>query len=433
MDSASLYNYFLQHPAVSTDTRNILPNSLFFALKGDNFNGNVFAAEAIEKGAAYAVVDEPHDHQDERYLLVADVLTALQELARNHRERLQIPIIGITGTNGKTTTKELIHAVLSQQFNTYATPGNLNNHIGVPLTVLSINEQTEIAIIEMGANHVGEIAFLCGIAQPTHGLITNVGKAHLEGFGSFEGVKKAKGELYDYLATHGGTLFLQSDNPLLREMAAARNVRRVVTYGFSAGNDVVGELISADPLLNVHWQTQASTPRQVVHTQLTGSYNTENILAAVCIAQYFNLAPAKINLGIAGYTPKNNRSQLTKTEHNTIIRDYYNANATSMAAALDNLRLLKAEKKVIILGDMFELGSESPAEHRQVVQHASSLDAHRLIFVGEAFFEHRFEGAEFYKTTAEARAVLQQRPVTGALVLLKASRGMAFEQLVSHL
>ncbi|GGG81321.1 UDP-N-acetylmuramoyl-tripeptide--D-alanyl-D-alanine ligase [Parapedobacter pyrenivorans] len=433
MEPALLYPYFLEHPAISTDTRNIQPNSLFFALKGENFNGNAFAGEALEKGARYAVIDEPQYQTDERFLLVADVLTALQELARHHRHQLRIPIVGITGTNGKTTTKELIHAVLSQQFNTLATTGNLNNHIGVPLTMLAITEQTEIAIIEMGANHVGEIALLCGIAQPTHGLITNVGKAHLEGFGSFEGVKKAKGELYDYLATHNGTLFLQNDNPLLHEMAAARRVPQVVTYGFSVGNDVVGELVSADPLLNVSWKLQAAATPHITPTQLTGSYNTENILAAVCVGQHFNVPPAKINRGIAEYTPKNNRSQLTKTEHNTIICDYYNANATSMAAALDNLRMLKAERKVVILGDMFELGAESHTEHHQVVQHALSLEVYRLIFVGEAFFEHCFAGAEFYKTTAEAQAMLQQQPITDALVLLKASRGMAFEQLVSYL
>lgn len=432
MDSALLYGYFLQYPTISTDTRNIHPDSLFFALKGEHFNGNAFAAEALEKGAAYTVIDEPQYQQDERCLLVADVLTALQELARYHRDQLRIPIVGITGTNGKTTTKELIHAVLSQQFNTYATKGNLNNHIGVPLSILSITAQTELAIIEMGANHVGEIALLCGIAQPTHGLITNVGKAHLEGFGSLEGVKKAKGELYDYLATHGGTLFLQNDNALLREMAAARNIQ-VVTYGFSVENNVVGELVSADPLLNIRWTSEADPSQHMVHTQLTGSYNTENILAAISVGLHFNVSPTKIDQGITGYTPKNNRSQLTKTAHNTVICDYYNANATSMAAALDNLRIVNADRKVIILGDMFELGAESYTEHRQVVQHARSLDAHRLIFVGNAFFEHRFDGAEFYKTTAEVGDALRQHPVIDALVLLKASRGMAFEQLISYL
>src|SRR5690606_4213445 len=236
-------------PAISTDTRNIVPGSLFFALKGDRFNGNAFAAEALDRGAAYAVIDEEAYRGDDRFLLVPDVLTALQDLAKYHRAQLQIPIIGITGTNGKTTTKELIHAVLSQRFKTYATRGNLNNHIGVPLTLLCVDRQTEIAVIEMGANHTGEIAYLCEIAQPTHGLITNVGKAHLEGFGSFEGVKQAKGELYDYLGSHGGTLFLQNDNAFLKEMATLRNVSSTVTYGFSPGNQVRGELIASNPLL----------------------------------------------------------------------------------------------------------------------------------------------------------------------------------------
>ncbi len=433
MDAALLYTYFLKHPAISTDTRNIQPNSLFFALKGENFNGNAFAAEALEKGASYAIIDEPQYRKDEHYLLVTDVLTMLQELARYHRARLQIPVIGITGTNGKTTTKELIHAVLSQQFTAYATKGNLNNHIGVPLTVLSITGQTEVAIIEMGANHVGEIAFLCGIAEPTHGLITNVGKAHLEGFGSFEGVKKAKGELYDYLATHDGTLFLQQDNPLLREMAAARRVQEVVTYGFSVGNDVVGELVSADPLLNVRWNTPGNTTTRTTHTQLTGSYNTENILAAVCIGRHFGVAPDKIDQGIAAYTPANNRSQLTKTEHNTLIRDYYNANASSMAAALENFNGLDADRKVIILGDMFEMGDESYEEHGKVVSQALSMQASRILFVGKAFFQHRSPHAEFYETTEAAKDILVQQPIQDSLILLKASRGMAFEKLTDTL
>ena len=433
MESALLYSYFLRHPFISTDTRNIQPQSLYFALKGEKFNGNAFAAEALEKGASYAIIDEAHYQSDDRFLLVPDVLTALQDLARHHRSHLQIPVIGITGTNGKTTTKELIHAVLSQQFNTYATKGNLNNHIGVPLTLLSIQQQTEIAIIEMGANHVGEIAFLCAIAKPTHGLITNVGKAHLEGFGSFEGVKKAKGELYDYLAVHRGTLFLQYDNPLLRDMAATRNIDQVVTYGISTDNRLTGELIAASPLLEVRWSVSGVPASHTVHTQLTGSYNTENVLAAICIGQYFGLSAEKINQGISGYQPTNNRSQLTQTANNMVIRDYYNANASSMAAALENLQILEADNKVIILGDMFELGEDSYEEHGKIVAEASSLGASRVLFVGKAFFHHRQPGAEFYETTEEAGEALRKQPVQGALVLLKASRGMAFEKLVDLL
>ncbi|MFB2121103.1 UDP-N-acetylmuramoyl-tripeptide--D-alanyl-D-alanine ligase [Parapedobacter sp. 2B3] len=434
MEAESLYPYYTKHPAISTDTRNILPDSLFFALRGERFNGNRFAAQALEEGASYAVVDEPQANDDERYLYVADVLSALQELARYHRTRLQIPVIGITGTNGKTTTKELINAVLSQQFRTYATKGNLNNHIGVPLTILSITAQTEIAIIEMGANHVGEIALLCGIAQPTHGLITNVGRAHLEGFGSFEGVKKAKGELYDYLASHGGTLFLQNDNSILREMVSSRTVNQLVSYGFSPENNVSGELASANPLLDVQWTTRGSGGFHAIHTQLTGAYNTENILAAVCIGWHFGVPSEKIGRGISEYAPTNNRSQLTKTEHNTLICDYYNANASSMAAALENLRTLQADQKAIVLGDMFEMGNDTYEEHRNVVEAARSVQAARTLFVGKAFYEHRgHAGAEFYETTEAAKNALIQHPIQNALVLLKASRGMAFEKLVETL
>jgi len=433
MDTTALYSYFLQHPAISTDTRDIRPESLFFALKGANFNGNAFAAEALGKGAAYAIIDQPQYKQDERFLVVDDVLIALQELARYHRRQLNIPVIGITGTNGKTTTKELIHAVLSQRFRTYATRGNLNNHIGVPLTVLSITPETEMAIVEMGANHQGEIALLCSIAEPTHGLITNVGKAHLEGFGSFEGVKKAKGELYDHLAASGGTLFIQHDNPHLKEMAAARTIKHVVTYGFSAGNDLVGELVSANPLLHIRWNVASDPVSYQVGTQLTGSYNTENILAAACIGTHFGLNPEAINRGISGYSPSNNRSQLVKTASNTVICDYYNANASSMAAALENLRHLHAHRKVIILGDMFELGEETHAEHGKVVEAVRQLSSFRTVFAGKAFFEHRYEGAEFYETTEQAKAALLENPVSDALVLLKASRGMAFERLMDCL
>lgn len=433
MEPTSLYVYFLAHPAISTDTRSIQPSSLFFALKGENFNGNAFAAEALEKGAAYAIIDEPQYQKDERFILVPDVLTALQGLASYHRTQLRIPFIGITGTNGKTTTKELTYAVLSQKFNTYATKGNLNNHIGVPLTILSITKQTQVAIVEMGANHLGEIARLCEIAKPTHGLITNVGKAHLEGFGSFDGVKRAKGELYDYLSKHDGILFLQYDNPILQEMAATRNIGQVITYGFSANNSLVGELVSANPLLHVQWRGQVDTLPYTIHTQLTGSYNTENILAAVCIGQHFGVDADAINNGVASYIPTNNRSQITKTAHNTVICDYYNANASSMAAALENLRIIDANNKVVILGDMFEMGDDSYEEHGKIVKQASSLGASRLLFIGNAFFQHRRPKAEFYESTDAAQKALMAKPIQGALVLLKASRGMAFEKLITSL
>lgn len=379
------------------------------------------------------IIDEASYAKDGRYILVDNVLESLQKLANHHRKTLSIPVIGVTGTNGKTTTKELLHATLSQKFKTYATKGNLNNHIGVPLTLLSVDSTIQIAVIEMGANHLKEIAFLCDIAEPTHGLISNVGKAHLEGFGSFEGVKKTKGELYDYLQNHNGTLFLQADNSHLNDMAATRKISEVVTYGFAETNDVIGKLLKADPLLQIEWKEKDKPDSYTVHTQLTGSYNTENFLAAIAVGLYFGVSAEQINTGIERYTPKNNRSQVTKTEHNTIIADYYNANASSMAAALDNIEVIDASRKVIILGDMFEMGDESDAEHEKVVQRAKSIGADRLIFVGKAFKKQAYLEAEFYETSEEAKQALIDRPVINSTILLKASRGMAFEHLMDVL
>jgi len=433
MDIQSLYQIYKQYPNITTDTRKIEKDSIFFALKGTNFNGNAFAEKALEMGAKYVVIDEDIYQKGAGYILVEDVLKTLQQLANYHRHQLHIPIVGVTGTNGKTTTKELLYAVVSQKYKAYATKGNLNNHIGVPLTLLAIDDSIELAIIEMGANHLEEIAFLCGIAEPTHGLISNVGKAHLEGFGSFEGVKKSKGELYDWLQDHQGVLFLQADNAHLKEMASVRHIAKVVTYGFSEGNDVVGKLLKANPLLQIEWQKKGATAAYVVDTQLTGSYNTENFLAAIAVGLHFDVSSEAINRGITGYAPTNNRSQIMKTAHNTLICDYYNANATSMAAALDNIRIIEAAKKAIVLGDMFELGAESFEEHKKIVENVRSIPADRKIFVGKEFFSHQYEGGEFYETTAEAKEKLQGKPITDATVLLKASRGMAFENLVELL
>ena len=433
MDIQSLYQIYKQYPNITTDTRKIEKDSIFFALKGTNFNGNAFAEKALEMGAKYVVIDEDIYQKGAGYILVEDVLKTLQQLANYHRHQLHIPIVGVTGTNGKTTTKELLYAVVSQKYKAYATKGNLNNHIGVPLTLLAIDDSIELAIIEMGANHLEEIAFLCGIAEPTHGLISNVGKAHLEGFGSFEGVKKTKGELYDWLQDHQGVLFLQADNAHLKEMASVRHIAKVVTYGFSEGNDVVGKLLKANPLLQIEWQKKGATAAYVVDTQLTGSYNTENFLAAIAVGLHFDVSSEAINRGITGYAPTNNRSQIMKTAHNTLICDYYNANATSMAAALDNIRIIEAAKKAIVLGDMFELGAESFEEHKKIVENVRSIPADRKIFVGKEFFSHQYEGGEFYETTAEAKEKLQGKPITDATVLLKASRGMAFENLVELL
>jgi len=433
MNISALYSLYQKHPLISTDTRNIPQNSLFFALKGANFDGNSFADQALAAGASYVIIDNPAYHKGAQYICVADVLTCLQNLAQYHRQQLRIPLIGITGTNGKTTTKELLYAVLSQKFKTFATKGNLNNHIGVPLSLLAIDEHVEIAIIEMGANHIGEIEQLSRIALPTHGLISNVGKAHLEGFGSFEGVKKAKGELYDFLAQQEGTLFLQADNPYLVEMAATRNFTAIQRYGFSEQNDIIGHLVQASPLLEIAWKQKNQGIEYRVKTNLTGSYNTENFLAAIAVGDYFGLSAAAINQGIADYIPTNNRSQITQTARNTVICDYYNANASSMQAALDNIQIIHAGYKVAILGDMFELGAESAVEHKRIVYLASKTGVDRLIFIGQAFYQQKNEAAEFYKNTTDFIQLIEQDKLQGATILLKGSRGMAFEKILPYL
>lgn len=438
MEIAALYKFYQQYHNISTDTRNIIPGSIFFALKGATFNGNAFAEKALAAGASLAIVDEPVLPEDKRVILVPDVLETLQNLARFHRDQLKIPVIGVTGTNGKTTTKELLQAVLSQKFNTYATKGNLNNHIGVPLSILAIKSDVEFAIIEMGANHIGEIAFLCSIAKPGFGLITNVGKAHLEGFGSFEGVKQAKGELYTWLEEHEGVLFLQGDNNHLVGMANNKTFKQILTYGLGNGNNIRGELLTVNPTLTLRWSSLKAygCDSQTVSTNLTGSYNLENVLAAVAVGLFFSLNPEEINKGIAGYIPTNNRSQIKQTAQNTVICDYYNANASSMSAALDNLESLVSEKKVAILGDMFELGNEAAEEHRRLVERVRGIPLFRKIFIGKHFFEQRHsdnDEGEFYETLAAAKEALLSKPLINSLILLKASRGMAFEELLEYL
>jgi UDP-N-acetylmuramoyl-tripeptide--D-alanyl-D-alanine ligase len=425
----SLYTCFLQNPIISTDTRSILPGSLFFALKGDKFDANSFAQQALEQGAAYAIIDDSKYALGEEYILVDDVLSTLQALARHHRQQLNIPVIGLTGSNGKTTTKELIHAVLSQKYNSYATVGNLNNHIGVPLTILSIHADVEVAIVEMGANHQKEIELLCSIAQPTHGLITNVGMAHLEGFGGFEGVKKGKAELYAHLKKQDGTTFIYKDNAYLMEMSAKAALDKVVYYGTGKENEVSGRLLQADPFLQVSWRLDDVD--YTAKTNLTGSYNFENILGAICIGHYFGLTPEEINAGLAGYLPKNNRSQLTETAANRVICDFYNANPSSMAAALNNLSSLSAAHKMAIIGDMFELGPESAAQHKLIAAHASAASLDQVIFIGKEFYAYKdqFRGT-FFLSPQEAQAYLEKHPVKDHLILLKGSRGMALEQLL---
>ena len=436
MTTENLYQIFLQHPQIATDTRKIAVGSIFFALKGANFNANTFAEKALEMGAAYAVIDDAAYRKSNRFILVDDALTALQNLARHHRKQLNIPVIGLTGSNGKTTTKELINSVLSRQFKTYATKGNLNNHIGVPLTLLSISRETEVAIIEMGANHQQEIALLCSIAQPTHGLITNIGKAHLEGFGGPEGVRKGKGELFDFLEQTGGTVFVNHDNLILEEMAFHRNFKHVVYYGKEETNSVSGEILENVPLLKIQWQANegTSTLKNETQTQLTGSYNFDNILAAICIGHHFKLSMEQITSGISGYQPENSRSQIVQTKTNTLICDYYNANPSSMEVAIKNLEAITADKKVLILGDMFELGEHSFAEHELIIKKANEIEADQRIFIGTAFYRHHasFTGT-FFETTGAAFTALKSSPITHSTVLVKGSRSMKLESLLELL
>lgn len=437
MSIEQLYEIYLQHPVICTDTRKISPGCLFFALKGEHFDGNSFAEKALEMGAAYAIVDRKST-ENTRLLLVDDVLHCLQKLATHHRKQLHIPVIGITGSNGKTTTKELLYAVLSQHYCTFATHGNLNNHIGVPLSILSIGPEIHMAIIEMGANHQQEIAQLCRIAQPTHGLITNIGKAHLDGFGGMEGVRKGKGELYDYLAITDGTAFVSHNSLELNALCRQYSLNKLVFYGSGMDNYISGSISQEVPFLRVAWKRQRVEFDELKHevsTHLTGSYNLENILAAICVGSFFELRTEEINAGISGYIPSNNRSQVSKTEKNTLICDYYNANPSSMAGALENMEKLPGDTKVLILGDMFELGADSAAEHAEIIEKALGVSATRRVFIGADFYAQRGlnNGAEFYKTTAEAYEALKQKTIRNATILLKGSRGMKLESLVELL
>jgi UDP-N-acetylmuramoyl-tripeptide--D-alanyl-D-alanine ligase len=426
-----LYQLYLQHRVISTDTRKITPGSIFFALKGEKFDANTFAKQALEAGAAFVVIDNNAYQVSGQCLLVDDVLITLQSLARYHRQQLNIPVIGLTGTNGKTTTKEIVAAVLSQQFTTHATQGNLNNHIGVPLTILAIKPGTQMAVIEMGANHQTEIAFLSGIAQPTHGLITNVGKAHLEGFGGVEGVKKGKGELYIYLKEHNGIAFINHNSNDLLEMAKQRGLSQVIYYGSDETDAICGHLIENDPYLTLDWQ-KPDGEQYRVQSQLTGAYNLDNILAAICIGNYFGLSAAQINAGVQNYCPTNNRSQITQTKTNTLICDYYNANPSSMSVAIENISNLKASNKVMILGDMFELGDDSNAEHAAIVAKAMAASVDHRIFIGPEFYKQsELINASFYRTADDAMAELKSKPLKNATVLIKGSRGMALERLVA--
>jgi UDP-N-acetylmuramoyl-tripeptide--D-alanyl-D-alanine ligase len=421
MSIPELYNLFLQHPSVQTDSRKVKAGDIFFALKGDNFNGNAFAAKALADGAVYAVVDEVIDANDERYILTGDVLTTLQHLAHHHRLQLDIPVIGITGSNGKTTTKELLTAVLSAKFKTYATEGNLNNHIGVPLTLLKIKADAEIAIVEMGANHIGEIAAYCNVANPNYGLINNVGKAHLEGFGSLEGVKKAKGELYDYLRHFNGTAFRNADLDYLKEMSLG--IDSQFTYGTSNAN-VIGRAITDAAMLKMVILNSGLEVQ--IQTQLVGAYNAPNVLAAVAVGHYFGIDIDVIKKALEDYTPSNSRSQLIERGGNKIILDAYNANPTSMKLALENMAGLNAENKWLLLGAMKEMGNESVAEHQSLVDLAVALGFKNVLLTGSEFAATRHDYSLF-ETSEEVKQYLLNHKPENATILIKGSRGSKME------
>jgi UDP-N-acetylmuramoyl-tripeptide--D-alanyl-D-alanine ligase len=421
-----LYNIYLQYPSIQTDTRKLKKGDLYFALKGPNFNGNSFASQAIDSGAAYAIIDQDNFAIAGKTILVDNVLNTLQALAKHHRLQFNIPFIAITGSNGKTTTKELIHSVLSTTYKTSTTEGNLNNHIGVPLTILKIKSNADFAIIEMGANHLGEIASYCKIAIPTHGLITNCGKAHLEGFKNEEGVRKAKGELFDYLKEYNGTAFVMPDFKYLLEMV--EGIQELYTYGKKEA-DVVGNILSADPLLEVEFTKGI---RKKIKTNLVGGYNLPNILAAVAVGKYFNVDDDKIKTAIENYLPSNSRSQLVQKGNNKIILDAYNANPSSMKLAIENFAKAKEDNKILVLGAMAELGSSSLEEHKQVIKEIDKHPWKKVVLVGGDFLniDHSYTNK---KTAEDAGQLFQQHKMENAFFLIKGSRSTEMEKVLDYL
>lgn len=435
MELSELYKLYQQHPLITTDSRDCPEGSIFFALKGESFDGNRFAKAALEKGCAYAVIDEREfvEEGNGRLILVDNVLTTFKELAREHRRRFDIPVIGITGTNGKTTTKELIAAVLGEKYNVMYTRGNFNNDVGVPKTLFSLRPEHEIAVVEMGASHPGDIKALVDYVEPTCGLITNVGRAHLQGFGSFEGVKRTKGELYDFLESHNGLLFLNESNPNLMEMAAQRNFGRIISYGRDEGGNVEGEVIDCSPFLNFRWRQhlhagQMPANAYEVETHLIGAYNLDNMLAAIAVGLHFGVSPAQINHALGHYIPSNNRSQLETTEHNRLIVDAYNANPSSMAAAIDNFKLMKVGRKMAILGDMLELGAVSDEEHQKTVDALAAAGIKEVWLVGEEFGKTHTAFRKF-KNVDEVKAAIAAHRPENYYILIKGSNGIHLSQL----
>lgn len=422
---SEIYKIYLQHLNIETDTRKLKPEDLFFSLKGGNFNGNQFALQALELGAVYAIIDEEVDAANDKLIKVDNVLETLQQLAKFHREQFHIPFIAITGSNGKTTTKELIHAVLSSHYKTYTTEGNLNNHIGVPLTILKIRNDAQMAVIEMGANHQKEIEGYCKYAQPTHGIISNVGKAHLEGFGGIEGVKKGKGELYNFIRSHHGVVFAFDDYDYLHEMS--KGIKQIIWYGTNQG-EVVGHVKTSEPFLEVEFTR--GTSFQNVQTNLVGDYNLPNILCAVTVGKYFNVPDVKVKSAIENYLPSNSRSQLIEIGSNKIILDAYNANPSSMKVAIENFAHIHSANKVLILGGMMELGDESIAEHKNLIKLIQQYNFKNVFIVGRNFKTIR-QPYTYFDTAQEAASYIKQQNFENSYFLIKGSRSMQMENVLN--
>ncbi|GHT72838.1 UDP-N-acetylmuramoyl-tripeptide--D-alanyl-D-alanine ligase [Bacteroidia bacterium] len=430
MTIEQLYTFFQQYPVITTDSRHCPQGSIFFALKGDSFDGNDYIEQALQSGSAYAVGDRKDLPENGRIIRVENVLQTLQALANYHRKQMNATIIAITGTNGKTTTKELIATALSSQFSTLYTQGNLNNHIGVPLTLLQLKPEHAFAVIEMGANHQGEIRDLCQIAEPDYGLITNIGKAHLEGFGSLEGVVRTKTELYDFLRTKNGTVFANLDHLILKDLYAYLST---VYYGTTSEDLIHGKTLQSEPALVVEWEK--GNEKHEIATHLAGNYNLENVLAAVCVADYFGVGSAKISQAIQDYVPTNNRSQSQETQKNHLIIDAYNANPSSMQAALDNFLALSVRPKMVILGEMRELGIYSREEHQKLVERLVQNPIEQVFLVGESFqkIENLPMKWRIFPKTADLIEHLQTVPVSGYHILVKGSRPNQLEKVIPYL
>jgi UDP-N-acetylmuramoyl-tripeptide--D-alanyl-D-alanine ligase len=426
METAQLYQLYLRSKSVTTDSRNIKQDDIFFALKGTTFNGNHFAEKALNMGAAYVVVDEPLNLQDERIIECSNVLCTLQQLAKHHREQFTIPFIAITGSNGKTTTKELVNAVLSSTFKTYTTQGNLNNHIGIPLTLLKIKNDARIAVVEMGANNLKEIEGYCKYVQPTHGLITNFGKAHLEGFGSIEGVRKAKSELFEYLRENNGTAFINADDDFMWQMS--KGIKQIFTYGTNDA-DIKGKVLDNKSFLKL--AISGNSKIDCLSTHLVGEYNFTNVLASVAIGKYFGVPDGEIKTAIENYIPANSRSQLIKINSNTIILDAYNANPSSMKAAIENFAKMEGANKILLLGGMMELGNESNHEHQQIIDIINQYSWSKVVLVGPQFKQIKSAYINV-DNSKEAKEWLQKQDLKNSYILIKGSRSMQMEKILEQ-